>query len=341
MALPAEPAAKRVKLDGQRLSDELTEAQSDYEKTREELRRAYAADVRDEGLIQFLTTTMQNAHSRYQAILTALSEQSEVPVKELKDAVEKNTHVVCQVGNMVLQMSAVRPIRADADRTRKRSCWGSDVRKHFQLPDGELVCSVLSHMYADTMFQAHEWCRSKGWGSPFPAVAEHIVPESQPGAAAAFGLEVCDPCNAFPLLKHIELMYQEGKLSIMPSGQPRDANGVELVVHVSQRFHREAVQYKQDRTPPRQIPKDPDVQVYIGNRRHRLTWGDLHEKTFRMSTPPSMRSLYQKAKMAWEQTHKHGGGIPNPTLEENFVNFLRHCSKLGDIFTGALHHVPP
>ena len=77
MALPAEPAAKRVKLDGQRLSDELTEAQSDYEKTREELRRAYAADVRDEGLIQFLTTTMQNAHSRYQAILTALSEQSE------------------------------------------------------------------------------------------------------------------------------------------------------------------------------------------------------------------------------------------------------------------------
>ena len=272
----------------------------------------------------------------------------ELGVLQVPVTVEKNTqttnevgNMARQVGNMVLQMSAVRPISADADRTRKRSRWGSDVSKHFQLPDGELVCSVLSHMYADTMIQAHEWCQSKGWGSPFPAVAEHIVPESQPGAAAAFGLEVCDPCNGLPLLKHIELMYQEGKLSIMPSGQPTDANGVELVVHVSQRFHGEAVQYIQDRTPPRQIPKDPDVKVYIGNRRHRLTWGDLHEKTFRMSTPPSMRSLYQKAKMAGEQTHKHGGGIPNPTLEENFVNFLRHCSKLGDIFTGALHHVPP
>ena len=273
---------------------------------------------------------------------------SQVPVSELKktlekstDALEKNTQMTTQVGQMVLQMASVRPIRADAERTAKRTRWAADVRRHFQLPNGELVCSVLSHMYADTMIRAHSWCRRKGWGSPFPAVAEHIVPESQPGAAAAFGLEVCDPCNGFPLLKHIELMYQEGKLSIMPSGQQPDENGVELVVHVSNRFHEEAVQYKQDQMPPRQIPKDPDVQVYIGNRRHRLTWGDLHEKTFRMSKPPSMRALYQKAKMAWEQTQKHGGGIPDPTLEENFVKFVQHCSRLGAIFTGALHHVPP
>ena len=108
----------------------------------------------------------------------------QVPVKELKDAVERNTQmterntqmtqkytqVTNQVGNMVLQISAVRPIRADAERTRKRSRWGSDVRRHFQLPDGELVCSVLSQVYADTMKQADKWCRSKGWGSPSPVI---------------------------------------------------------------------------------------------------------------------------------------------------------------------------
>ena len=77
MALPAEPAAKRAKLDDQRLSDELTEAKSDYQKIREELQRAYAADSRDEGRIQFLTTTLNHAQSRIQAILASQSGQSE------------------------------------------------------------------------------------------------------------------------------------------------------------------------------------------------------------------------------------------------------------------------
>ena len=77
MALPAEPAAKLAKLDGKRLSDELTDAKLDYQQTCEELDRAYAADSRDEGRIQFLTTKMQNVHSRILAILTAKSEQSE------------------------------------------------------------------------------------------------------------------------------------------------------------------------------------------------------------------------------------------------------------------------
>ena len=62
----------------------------------------------------------------------------QAPVKELKDAVERNTQmterntqmtqkytqVTNQVGNMVLQISAVRPIRADAERTRKGPAGG-------------------------------------------------------------------------------------------------------------------------------------------------------------------------------------------------------------------------
>ena len=244
---------------------------------------------------------------------------------------------------MLLQLASVRPVASGAARTSKRDGWGSIVRKHYDLPQTELVCTVLSRLFPATMERSLSWARRKGWGSPFPAVAEHIVPQSQPTAAAAYQFDVWDPCNAIPLFKHIEEMYQEGHLSIMPTSARVDDTGIEFIVHVSANFHGRVLEYKQhSNKEQRQLPTDTRVKVHFesGDRRGLLTFGDLHEKKFRMHQAPSMRALFQKARMAWQQTHQNGDGIPNPSVDENYQNFLRHCTRLGDLLTRALQHVP-
>ena len=260
---------------------------------------------------------------------------------EVKDVVKSE---ILPLATVVLNMATVQPIPAECSRTSKGTGWTTGVRKYYELGSDELVCSVLSRLFPQTMEDYKRWARDLGWGSPFPAVVEHIVPKSQPTSALSYGFNVCEPCNGFPLLKDIELKYQEGHLSITPtSADPDSKTGIELVVHVSQNFHSTFVEYKQeDHQRRRHLPKDTRVKVVLLNGRGMwLRFGDLHEQTFRMRKTPSMRALYLKAMMAWQETPKHGNGIPNPALEENHKNFVGHCSRLGNLLTRALHHVPP
>ena len=239
-----------------------------------------------------------------------------------------------------MRTSRVAPIPYDrGDRTAKRSRWSVEVREHYTLGNDELRCAILSDIYRDTLTSRERWAKSLGWGSAFPAVAEHIIPEGQPTPAAMADIRVDDPANAIPLLKDLEQHYQAGHFAILPSGRDLD-DGVEFKVYVSMSMRRRAIFYVKRTSDDReQLPQDRRVVVRKNGREQELLLGDLDGCRFTMRKAPSMRSLYQKAVMAYgESQKKHRGGIPNPEETVYYERFLRHCTRLGSLLTRALVH---
>ena len=244
------------------------------------------------------------------------------------------------IAETVMRTSRVAPIPYDrGDRTAKRSRWSVEVREHYTLGNDELRCAILSDIYRDTLTSRERWAKSLGWGSAFPAVAEHIIPEGQPTPAAMADIRVDDPANAIPLLKDLEQHYQAGHFAILPSGRDLD-DGVEFKVYVSRSMRRRAIFYVKRTSDDReQLPQDRRVIVRKNGRQQELLLGDLDNRTFTMRKAPSMRSLYQKAVMAYgESQKKHRGGIPNPEETKYYERFLRRCTRLGSLLTRALVH---
>eukprot|EP00439_Symbiodinium_sp_Y106_P020443 s3784_g2.t1 len=213
------------------------------------------------------------------------------------------------------------------------------VREHYTLGNDELRCAILSDIYRDTLTSRERWAKSLGWGSAFPAVAEHIIPEGQPTPAAMADIRVDDPANAIPLFFLELVVIQAGHFAILPSGADLD-DGVEFKVYVSMSMRRRATFYvKRTGDDREQLPQDRRVFVRKNGRQQELLLGDLDNRTFCYSFRGSMRSLYQKAVMAYgESQKKHRGGIPNPEETKYYERFLRHCTRLGSLLTRALVH---
>ena len=278
-------------------------------------------------------------HELQKQVVTRLNELQKqvVPrLNELKQAVPLQK----VIAETVMRTSRVAPIPYDrGDRTAKRSRWSAEVRQHYALGDGELRCAILSDIYSDTLARKQAWARSLGWGSAFPAVAEHVIPEGQPTPAAMADIRVDDPANAIPLLKDLEQHYQAGHFAILPSGGDLD-DGVEFKVYVSTSMRRRAIYYVKRTSDDReQLPQDRRVFVRKNGREQELLLGDLDGCRFTMRKAPSMRSLYLKAVMAYgESQKKHRGGILNPEETVYYERFLRHCTRLGSLLTRALVH---
>ena len=283
-----------------------------------------------------LDQTTQDTPDIAAAIQHELQKQVVPRLNELKQAVPLQK----VIAETVMRTSRVAPIPYDrGDRTAKRSRWSVEVREHYTLGNDELRCAILSDIYRDTLTSRERWAKSLGWGSAFPAVAEHIIPEGQPTPAAMADIRVDDPANAIPLLKDLEQHYQAGHFAILPSGRDLD-DGVEFKVYVSRSMRRRAIFYVKRTSDDReQLPQDRRVVVRKNGREQELLLGDLDGCRFTMRKAPSMRSLYQKAVMAYgESQKKHRGGIPNPEETVYYERFLRHCTRLGSLLTRALVH---
>ena len=283
-----------------------------------------------------LDQTTQDTPDIAAAIQHELQQQVVPRLNELKQAVPLQK----VIAETVMRTSRVAPIPYDrGDRTAKRSRWSVEVREHYTLGNDELRCAILSDIYRDTLTSRERWAKSLGWGSAFPAVAEHIIPEGQPTPAAMADIRVDDPANAIPLLKDLEQHYQAGHFAILPSGRDLD-DGVEFKVYVSRSMRRRAIFYVKRTSDDReQLPQDRRVVVRKNGREQELLLGDLDGCRFTMRKAPSMRSLYQKAVMAYgESQKKHRGGIPNPEETVYYERFLRHCTRLGSLLTRALVH---
>jgi len=270
--------------------------------------------------------------------------RTEEVVKELEEVNEALLRVKRQLDQqnatsmLALRMAQVRPIPMGAERTVKRSWWGSEVRRYYQLGDAELSCAVLTSLYPTTVSRFAKWARNLGWGSPFPAVAEHIIPDSQPTAQAAADIDPWSGANSIPLLKNIECHYQAGHLAIFPT-----QNEQEFEIYVSCDCRRTTVVYER-RHRREHLLEDTRVRVLHTNGREEvdLLLGDLHRATFKMPVGPSMRALYFKARMAHQESCRNGGGgIPDPDENAYYMRFLSRCTHLGDLLTRSLVHVPP
>jgi len=216
------------------------------------------------------------------------------------------------------------------------------VRKYYGLDDTQLKCVVLTSLYPDTVERRIKWAQRLGWGSPFPAVAEHIIPASQPLAEAAADIDVWSGMNAIPLLKDLECHFQAGHIAIFPTEKSNSDDTSEMKVYVSKDFRSKNVIYR-ERQRGEPLPHNLNVRVFgEDGRLDDLLLGNLHRKTFQMLKGPSIRALYFKAIMAHrESSRSGGGGIPNPADEPYYTHFLARCSMLGSLLTRALVHVPP
>eukprot|EP00971_Amphidinium_carterae_P335667 6471646-Amphidinium_carterae.1 len=192
------------------------------------------------------------------------------------------------------------------------------------------------------------WAKALGWGSPFRAVGEHIVPVSQHRVAQAHDIDIQDGSNGLPLFKHLEEVFSKGNLSIQPTGELGKDDSVEFQVFVCSCIRTTALLYKPHghEALPRKVEQDNKVWDSVSRRR--ITFGDLHQRTFSMKPWPSMRSMYLKADMAFHHGDAGQGcgacenrEIPDPSTADNFKHYVAVCRRLRNLLTEGLQHVPP
>lgn len=165
-------------------------------------------------------------------------------------------------------------------------------------------CAILSSLYP----HLQRYARPTDWRPYFAAVAEHIYPKRGADEASKhLRLNVWDPANGIFLIRDLELKYQAGDLMILPLRH--DLQGFPLKIYVKEDLRGQYILHQ---------GKDGNLsgeRVQVWNKREHwkdLTFGDLHQKVFRMPKRPSMRSLFSKA-MA---SRHRNAELPNPLSPE-------------------------
>eukprot|EP00971_Amphidinium_carterae_P044617 877527-Amphidinium_carterae.1 len=203
----------------------------------------------------------------------------------------------------LLRARRVQPIDPTVARTQARNSWLSKLQRRYYGEIGTLQCSVLSTLFPKTMRAQLEWAKGRGWGSPFPAVGEHIVPVHQHLVGQMNDVPVWSGENGLPLFRHLEQMYSWGKMAIQPTGRGNIETGIEFRLFVCSCIAEIPVEYK-ERHEGETLPKEKRVKIV--EFADYLTFGDLHKATFYMRPAPSMRSMWLKAEMAFLQGQDGG-----------------------------------
>ena len=162
---------------------------------------------------------------------------------------------------------------------------------------GTSSCVILGQLFSSSTHEQEKYCSRF-----FRAVAEHIVPKAQWTVAVNWGFQATDARNALFLLKHVELKYQAGHLSLIPDQfqAPAGEDRVRLVVEISKAHMDTIIRYKGHR----------DGEYYdqpVWGRKNgvgeltMLRFGDLHGETISVHPRPHMRALFLKADMAHRQ----------------------------------------
>ena len=202
--------------------------------------------------------------------------------------------------------------------------WHAKVCAHYDLKG----CIILSQTYPET----HKWfCQQ--WRQDFFlfCVSEHIYHKKQTRGAKALGIDITDPRNGLPLLKHFEVLYQDGDMTLFPCAATnlQAPNTIEVKILIAHDLHRTPLQWVNSKAD---ISREPDQEwcvhgvepVQKGRRglkypQKRIELGELHGKVIQISPRPFMRSLYMQARMA----HRQHSEFPNPDKELDV--FKSHC----------------
>ncbi|CAK9111522.1 Uncharacterized protein SCF082_LOCUS51760, partial [Durusdinium trenchii] len=164
---------------------------------------------------------------------------------------------------------------------------------------------------------------SSSWDEYFGfCVSEHIYHKKQSQGASALGIDIADPSNGLPLLKHFEVLYQDGDMTLFPCAATnlQGPNTITVKILIALDLHRTPLQWVYSKAD---IRKKPDQEwcvhsvepVQKGREliypQKLMQLGELHGKVIQISPRPFMRSLYMQARMA----HRQHSEFPNPDKE--------------------------
>ena len=175
------------------------------------------------------------------------------------------------------------------------------------------------------------------WYWPFEdikisTVGDHIFPKNEVDGnlARQCEIDVNDPRNGLPLLKHIEEKYGCGHIQIVPHSET-PGGGMDVQVLVARDIKTDPIMTSDDAwhsLPRREIWLDC----------HRITFGDLHGLIVHLAQCPYRRSLYHKAAMAHGE---HSDEFAHPS--QNMEMYRTGCDKMWLIerFFRSQHHILP
>ncbi|CAE7388233.1 unnamed protein product [Symbiodinium microadriaticum] len=175
------------------------------------------------------------------------------------------------------------------------------------------------------------------WYWPFEdikisTVGDHIFPKNEVDGnlARQCEIDVNDPRNGLPLLKHIEEKYGFGHIQIVPHSET-PGGGMDVQVLVARDIKTDPIMTSDDAwhsLPRREIWLDC----------HRITFGDLHGLIVHLAQCPYRRSLYHKAAMAHGE---HSDEFAHPS--QNMETYRTGCDKMWLIerFFRSQHHILP
>ena len=173
-------------------------------------------------------------------------------------------------------------------------------------------------------------------------VSEHIYHKKQARSARALDIDITDPRNGLPLLKHFEVLYQDGDMTLFPCAATnplaQEPTTCTVQIHIAPNLHRSLLQWVYSKT---EISEEPDQEwcvhgvepVQKGRRliypQQLIQLGELHGKVIQISPRPFMRSLYMQARMA----HRQHSEFPDPDKEPdvfksqcpNRMDYVRQC----------------
>lgn len=213
--------------------------------------------------------------------------------------------------------------------------WHAKVCTHYRLRG----CMILSQTYPET----HAWfCQQYSQAYFGFCVSGHIYRKKQTQGATALGIDVTDPRNGLPLLKHFEVLYQDGDMTLFPCAATtplaQEQTTSTVQIHIAPDLHRTPLQWVYSKTD---ISKEPDREwcvhgvepVQTGRKliypEKLIKLGDLHGKVIQISPRPFMRSLYMQARVA----HRQHSEFPDPDNKldvfksqcPNRMDYVRQC----------------
>ena len=219
------------------------------------------------------------------------------------------------VATLQTNMVTVSPVTESAAATQTRGRdWHIKVVNYYDCQQ----CMVLSQLYPDER-RLPDWFSKddhfRKACSPFPAVAEHIIPKGQEIVGKSWDVDIHDGCNGLLLLRHLERMYQAGKWSMLPVTEGTEAGMFQI--YVADDCHEERIMYYPEFGEARHCVKVSDRP---------LTLADLHGKRIELigkyQANPSLRALFLKAMMA----HKVHQSLPDP--ETRLQSYAMKCQKM-------------
>ena len=218
--------------------------------------------------------------------------------------------------------------------------WHKTVCRHYDLHG----CIILSQVFPET----HKWFCQFFRESYFAfCVSAHIYHKKQARGAKALGIEIADPRNGLPLLKHFGVLYQDGDMTLLPCCEEnplaQEPSTIRVQIHIADAFHNTSLQWVYAKTDVRENPKKewcvhsvepvPDKRGTIAYPEKLIKLGELHEKVVKICPQPFMRSLYMQARMA----HKQHPDLSDPdTMLDVFksqcpdkMDYVRQCLGIG------------